>query len=84
MTVELERPFVWPERPESYAEWNKEEVEMASKDQDEYGKTLGRTGDTVINDDRRKAMKEQAKALLEGKAKWKPATKRSLGSMITR
>jgi large subunit ribosomal protein L23 len=30
------------------------------------------TGDTLVNEQRRVAMREQAKALLEGKAKWKP------------
>ena len=30
-------------------------------------------GDTVINEERREKMKEQAKTLLEGRARWKPA-----------
>ena len=84
MTVELERPFVWPERPEDYTEWNKEEVEMGERDQDEYGMQLSPTADTLVNKDRRKSLREQAQALLDGKEKWKPATSRSLGSMITR
>ena len=84
MTVELERPFVWPAPPEDYSAWNKKEVEDAEKEQDEFGKKMQSDADTLVNEDRRKAMREQAQVLLEGKQKWKPATSRSLGSMLSR
>lgn len=84
MTVELERPFVWPEEPEDYSAWNKQEVEDSEKEQDEFGKKMQRDADTLVNDERRTAMREQARALLEGKQKWKPQTGRSLGRMLSR
>lgn len=84
MTVELERPFVWPEEPEDYSAWNKEEVEMHEKEQKTMGEAQSPMADTFVNEDRRKSMREQAQALLEGKQKWKPATTKSLGSMLSR
>jgi large subunit ribosomal protein L23 len=32
MTVEMETPFVWPENPESWKPWGKEEKEQQTKD----------------------------------------------------
>lgn len=84
MTVELERPFVWPEEPEDYSAWNQSEVEESEKESKKYQEQMGATADTLINDDRRKAMREQARELLEGKEKWKPATSSYVGSMMSR
>ncbi|WPH04612.1 Hypothetical protein R9X50_00750400 [Acrodontium crateriforme] len=71
MTVDLVEPFVWPEGPESYADWNKEQIELAVPDNKKMMETMGSQKDTYINKDRRVAMREQAKALLEGREKWK-------------
>lgn len=76
MTVELARPFVWPEEPEDLGEWNAESVKGASKEQRAMQEKSAPTSDTLTNDERRERMKEQAKALLEGKAKWKPPAQR--------
>lgn len=84
MTVELERPFAWPEEPEDYSEWNQSEVEESERDTKKFSEARGPTADTLVNEDRRKAMREQAKALLEGKQKWKPVAQKSVGSMLTR
>lgn len=72
MTVELDKPFVWPERPEDYSEWNKDEFIQAEEAQQEWAEKTGYGKDRYVNEDRRVAMREQAKALLEGKEKWKP------------
>lgn len=72
MTVELARPFVWPEEPQDLSEWSADTVEEAAKDQMKLQKLAAPTGDAVVNEERRERMKEQAKALLEGQAKWKP------------
>ena len=84
MTVELERPFVWPDEPEDYSEWNQSEVEESEREGKKIQEQKGPTGDALVNEDRRKAMREQAKALLEGKQKWKPATSKGIGSMLSR
>lgn len=76
MTVELERPFVWPEAPEDLSEWNQDQVRMGQDMQKEMQRKSMPTGDTVINKERREAMRDQAKALLEGKAQWKPTENR--------
>jgi len=73
MTVELDRPFVWPEEPESYTPWNKEETKMANEDQMEYQRRQGGDRDALaVPDERRVKMREQARALLEGKQTWRP------------
>ncbi|KAK3721009.1 mitochondrial 54S ribosomal protein YmL41 [Vermiconidia calcicola] len=84
MIVELEQPFVWPEEPEDYSAWNREEVKDSEAEQKKYGELMQPMGDAVVNEERRKSMREQAKALLEGRQKWKPTTSRSVGSMLSR
>jgi large subunit ribosomal protein L23 len=77
MTVELERPFVWPEEPEDYSPWNKEQMEASKEMQEKMSEEDGSRKDMLVNEDRRKAMREQAKALLEGRVRWKPTTNSS-------
>ena len=84
MTVELERPFVWPEEPEDYSEWNQDEVEESEKEQKKFSELHSATSDTIMNEDRRKSMREQAKALLEGREKWKPVARTSVGQTLSR
>ncbi|EMC91774.1 hypothetical protein BAUCODRAFT_152153 [Baudoinia panamericana UAMH 10762] len=81
MTVELERPFVWPAEPADYTDWNKEEVKMASEQQEEFNESQGRAKDALaVSNEHRSKMREQAKALLEGKVQWRPsASKGGMG-----
>ncbi|KAK0253878.1 mitochondrial 54S ribosomal protein YmL41 [Friedmanniomyces endolithicus] len=73
MMVELDRPFVWPAEPEDYKPWNKEEMKIANEDQAEYQKRAGGDKDTLdVPQERRVKMREQARALLEGKQQWRP------------
>lgn len=72
MTVELERPFVWPEPLEDMSAFNQDQVQKYNDETKEMQEKMAPTGDTVVNEQRRVKMREQAKALLEGKAKWKP------------
>lgn len=71
MTVEMEMPFVWPAEPESYEDWNKETYEKAQKDNEEYQERMGRLADTMYSKKDRMSLKEQAKALLSGREKWR-------------
>lgn len=73
MTVELVRPFVWPEEPkDEYKDWNRKELAESDEWNKEYIQHTGKLKDTLVNKERRERMREQAQALLEGKAKWKP------------
>jgi len=72
MTVELERPFVWPEPIEDYSAFNQDQVFSYQEETRKMQDKQAPTGDTIVNEERRISMREQAKALLEGKAKWKP------------
>lgn len=72
MTVELERPFVWPEPLEDMSQFNQDQVQKYNDETKAFQEKMAPTGDTIINEERRVSMREQAKALLEGKAKWKP------------
>ena len=72
MTVELERPFVWPEQLEDMSAFNQDQVQNYEAETKKMQEQRSPTGDTMVNEDRRVAMREQAKALLEGRAQWKP------------
>lgn len=71
MTVTLARPFVWPDPPANFEAWSKKEVELGEKDNEEFNERTGNLSDTWINEERRVRMREQAEALLQGKAQWK-------------
>lgn len=72
MTVELEDPFVWPDELEDLSEWNKKEKEKEEEEGAQAQKKMRPTGDAVVEEERRERMREQAKALLEGKERWRP------------
>ena len=83
MHVELERPFVWPEEPEDYSPWNKDESKLATEEQREFQMELAPDKDRrAVSDVRREKLREQAKALLEGREKWKPGAAMG-GSMFS-
>lgn len=73
MTVEMERPFVWPEEDaDGYKAWNLAESKMAVQEQREMEETIGSTKDAnEVGKERRESMREQARRLLEGKEKWR-------------
>ncbi|KAK3073607.1 mitochondrial 54S ribosomal protein YmL41 [Teratosphaeriaceae sp. CCFEE 6253] len=72
MTVELERPFVWPAEPEDFKAWNKAENWAAGEEQEAYQERMGSTSDALaVSQERRVRMREQAKALLEGRERWR-------------
>ena len=82
MTVELEKPFAWPERPTDLKPWKKKENKMAAEEQAALGKRLGNEADQQgVSDERRTSMREQAKALLEGREKWKPGVSKGVGML---
>lgn len=70
MTVQLVRPFVWPEEPEDFKEWDKDNMKASEEEMEKFQKAQGSDKDTLINEDRRERMRDQAKLLLEGKARW--------------
>ncbi|KAK5112612.1 hypothetical protein LTR62_003927 [Meristemomyces frigidus] len=75
MTVEMEQPFVWPEAPKGNAlkDWNPAESKMGTMEQEEMQERMGGASDArAVGETRRKAMREQAKALLEGRQRWRP------------
>jgi len=74
MLVEMERPFVWPEEPEDYDRWDKETYDAAFKSREEGDKRNPmRRESRRLPTEERQSIAEQAKALLEGEAKWAAA-----------
>lgn len=76
MTIEMpqSRPFVWPEEPEDQAPWDVEVQRAVEKerrvqldDRSDQGTVMG-----VPVEGEKKSLKEQANALLTGKARWRP------------
>lgn len=64
---------MWPAEVEDLSEWNQKEVRESEKDTKQQQEAMRPTGDAVVNEKRRESMREQAKALLEGKERWRPA-----------
>lgn len=75
MTVELERPFVWPDEMDGeYREKEGKGREM--EEQKEQQRLRGPMADRLgVSETQRVAMREQAKALLEGRERWRPVRK---------
>ncbi|KAL3426881.1 54S ribosomal protein L23, mitochondrial protein 1 [Phlyctema vagabunda] len=71
MTVELVQPFAWPDVPESFEEWDKEVFDAAQKDRDQMERQFNPQSRQDPSPERA-SIAEQAKALLEGREKWKP------------
>lgn len=68
MTVQLEEPFVWPQAPGDFAPWSKSQLDQQREDQKKEGEP----------EERNTSMREQARALLEGRVKWKPTEHRGM------
>lgn len=79
MTVELEEPFAWPQPPQDFEDWSKVDFQLAEKEQADYGERLSPTKDTYVDKGRRERMREQAKALLEGREVWRPGNRPPVG-----
>jgi len=70
MTIEMERPFVWPEEPENFDLWDKETYQAANTNRDDDEGSQG--PDAVLQRPRdSRSIAAQAKALLEGKERWR-------------
>ncbi|KAF2808459.1 uncharacterized protein BDZ99DRAFT_419591 [Mytilinidion resinicola] len=69
MTVEMDKPFVWPEDPESWEPWSKEIYSQLQDDADGRDKPA-----TKIKEAREEAqtLAKQARELLQGKKRWRP------------
>ncbi|RAL58670.1 hypothetical protein DID88_002976 [Monilinia fructigena] len=71
MMVEMERPFVWPEEPTDFSDWDQE----GSKKRKEFEQELqeGMYPDAKQKPSKeRLSIAEQARAILQGKKVWKP------------
>ncbi|ATZ56114.1 Bcmrp20 [Botrytis cinerea B05.10] len=71
MMVEMDRPFVWPEEPKDFSEWDQEGV----KKRQEYEQELqaGQYPDAKQKPSKeRLSIAEQARKILQGKEKWAP------------
>ncbi|KAF2496268.1 hypothetical protein BU16DRAFT_485826 [Lophium mytilinum] len=68
MTVEMDKPFLWPEDPDNWEPWSKEifnELQQNANDRDKPAtrvKAAKMEGDTLAT---------QARELLEGKKRWR-------------
>ncbi|PBP18572.1 hypothetical protein BUE80_DR010651 [Diplocarpon rosae] len=71
MLVELEKPFVWPEVPENFDEWEKDTFDAAQEDR-KSNSEMYEPGFREKPAKDRKSIAEQAKAILKGEASWKP------------
>ncbi|KAF2422376.1 hypothetical protein EJ08DRAFT_682694 [Tothia fuscella] len=74
MTVEMDKPFVWPEEPEEWDDWDKKTHDAANEHSDtaNYKSTVSATTMASKKPAGRESIAKQAKRLLEGKEKWKP------------
>ena len=70
MTVEMTKPFVWPDVPEDLAPWDKKRFDAVKKLQDEDMDNRS-PGAVLKPTTERRSIAEQARRLLEGKDEWK-------------
>lgn len=71
MTVEMERPFVWPKVPENFDQWDKSTFDAAQKSNKETQESY--RPDAVEKPSKeRQSIAQQAQALLQGEDKWRP------------
>lgn len=77
MTIEMKPGdnFVWPDAPADLAPWDKSLLDATRKEKEglregfsEQGQRLGE-----VPGGEKKSVREQARALLEGKARWRPS-----------
>lgn len=73
MTVEMDRPFVWPAEydEEDLQNWHKDTFAKAQKAQEEFSEQYGQMQDTWKNKNAREKLREQAQKLLSGQQKWR-------------
>lgn len=84
MTVQLVKPFIWPEEPEDFKEWDKDNMKASEEEMADFQEAQGSMRDTNVSEDRRVRMREQAKMLLEGKAKWKAGMLSTPPTLVSR
>ncbi|KAL9625199.1 MAG: hypothetical protein Q9160_000601 [Pyrenula sp. 1 TL-2023] len=72
MTVELEKPFVWPQEITDFEQWEKKHHDLATKEGNDDLRIDNSRGNLPLKRERR-IIAEQAKALLNGEAKWRPS-----------
>lgn len=77
MTVEMDKPFVWPAEPEDFSPWSRQTFWDAKEENRQYQESAGSMADTMFDKDDRKLLREQARALLDGKEQWKSGAIRS-------
>lgn len=75
---------MWPEEPEDFGPWNKQELEDLEVLQKAQQEELASTGDARVNQERRERMREQARDLLEGRVRWRAGDDRKGGVLVSR
>ena len=72
MTVELVEPFVWPEEIKDLTAWEQDKFFEGARENIRMQRRMSLDAVLQPDEKHRKSIAEQAKELLEGKAKWKP------------
>ena len=75
MTVEMDKPFVWPEVAD-LEKWDKSVYEATKKEREAYEKNFQPDASMNLPTDRQ-TIAEQAKALLKGEDNWKTGNSNS-------
>ncbi|KAI9705410.1 MAG: hypothetical protein M1836_006165 [Candelina mexicana] len=70
MTVEMERPFVWPDEPEDFEPWDKKTYDAAQESQKAEREKYSLKATQNPPEDR-ETIAEQARRLLTGKERWR-------------
>jgi large subunit ribosomal protein L23 len=65
MTIEMDKPFVWPANPDSFEAWGKEERKRNTKE----GIDMAVEGEDKKKNAMR-VLREQAKEILKGREMW--------------
>jgi len=74
MTIEMERPFVWPEEPkgEDLEKWDKKNYDAVKAYREDQESPFRPNARQIAPTKERDSIASQAKAMLKGKEEWKP------------
>lgn len=89
MTVELEKPFVWPDPPEDFTKWDKERYDLMFNKNEDQKVMERRNADAsykrrpVYFADRPEntSLRRQAERLLRGEVKWSTTDPSAISSV---
>ncbi|EFR03224.1 mitochondrial ribosomal protein subunit L23 [Nannizzia gypsea CBS 118893] len=72
MTIEMTEPFVWPEEPRDFEQWEQKTFFEAKKMQEDFQASYAHDAPMKAPTRKRELLAKQAKQVLKGEEQWQP------------